>query len=310
MEKKFICDTLQIMDFKSGFISIIGAPNVGKSTLLNALLSQKVAITSAKPQTTRYKIKGVLHLPEAQIIFVDTPGIHDASIPYNKYMVQLAIETLEEVDVVLLMIEPFPKGLKDGHYIIDTYLSQINKPSILLINKVDKISKPQLLPIIEEFNKIYPFKAIIPISAKKEAGLEDVIKEILKYLPEGPQYYPEDFITDQSERQITAEIIREKIINATREEIPYVVAVTVEEFREIPEKEMLYIRAVIHVERQSQKGIIIGKKGQKLKSIGQAAREELELIWGQKVFLDLFVRVEPNWRQNPKVWGQLRLKMQ
>ncbi|MCD6319615.1 MAG: GTPase Era [Candidatus Desulfofervidaceae bacterium] len=297
------------MAFKSGFVSIIGAPNVGKSTLLNALLQQKVAITSPRPQTTRHRIRGILHLPEAQIVFVDTPGIHDASIPYNKYMVQLAVETLQEVDVILFMIEPFPKGLEDGRHIIGTYLSQLDKPCILLINKVDKIAKPQLLPIMDEFSKLYPFKAIIPISAKKQAGLEDILKETLSYLPEGPQYYPEDYITDQTERQIVAEIIREKIIHATRDEIPYCVAVTVEEFREVPEKNMIYIRATIHVERDSQKGIIIGKRGQKLKSIGQAAREEIELILGQKVFLDLFVRVQESWRRDPRAWAQLGLKV-
>ena len=297
------------MGFKSGFVSIIGAPNVGKSTLLNALLQQKVAITSPKPQTTRHRIRGILHLENAQIIFVDTPGIHDASIPYNKYMVQLAVETLQEVDLILLMIEPFPKGLADGRHIISTYLTQVDKPCILLINKIDKIAKPELLPIIDEFSKLYPFKALIPISAKKQAGLEDVLKEILQYLPEGPQYYPEDFITDQTERQIVAEVIREKIIYSTRDEIPYSVAVTVEEFKEIPEKDMIYINATIHVEKDSQKGIIIGKGGQKLKSIGKAAREEIELILGKKVFLDLFVRVQSNWRRDPRVWGQLGLKV-
>ncbi len=297
------------MSFKSGFVSIIGAPNVGKSTLLNALLQQKVAITSPKPQTTRHRIRGILHLENAQIIFVDTPGIHDASIPYNKYMVQLAVETLQEVDLILLMIEPFPKGLADGRHIISTYLTQVDKPCILLINKIDKIVKPELLPIIDEFSKLYPFKALIPISAKKQAGLEDVLKEILQYLPEGPQYYPEDFITDQTERQIVAEVIREKIIYSTRDEIPYSVAVTVEEFKEIPEKDMIYINATIHVEKDSQKGIIIGKGGQKLKSIGKAAREEIELILGKKVFLDLFVKVQSNWRRDPRVWGQLGLKV-
>ncbi len=297
------------MSFKSGFVSIIGAPNVGKSTLLNALLQQKVAITSPKPQTTRHRIRGILHLENAQVIFVDTPGIHDASIPYNKYMVQLAVETLQEVDLILLMIEPFPKGLADGRHIISTYLTQVDKPCILLINKIDKIAKPELLPIIDEFSKLYPFKALIPISAKKQAGLEDVLKEILQYLPEGPQYYPEDFITDQTERQIVAEIVREKIICSTRDEIPYSVAVTVEEFKEIPEKDMIYINATIHVEKDSQKGIIIGKGGQKLKSIGKAAREEIELILGKKVFLDLFVRVQSNWRRDPRVWGQLGLKV-
>ena len=288
---------------------IVGLPNVGKSTLLNALLQQKVAITSPKPQTTRHRIRGILHLENAQIIFVDTPGIHDASIPYNKYMVQLAVETLQEVDLILLMIEPFPKGLADGRHIISTYLTQVDKPCILLINKIDKIAKPELLPIIDEFSKLYPFKALIPISAKKQAGLEDVLREILQYLPEGPQYYPEDFITDQTERQIVAEVIREKIIYSTRDEIPYSVAVTVEEFKEIPEKDMIYINATIHVEKDSQKGIIIGKGGQKLKSIGKAAREEIELILGRKVFLDLFVRVQSNWRRDPRVWGQLGLKV-
>jgi GTP-binding protein Era len=224
-------------------------------------------------------------------------------------MVQLAVETLQEVDLILLMIEPFPKGLADGRHIISTYLTQVDKPCILLINKIDKIAKPELLPIIDEFSKLYPFKALIPISAKKQAGLEDVLREILQYLPEGPQYYPEDFITDQTERQIVAEVIREKIIYSTRDEIPYSVAVTVEEFKEIPEKDMIYINATIHVEKDSQKGIIIGKGGQKLKSIGKAAREEIELILGRKVFLDLFVRVQSNWRRDPRVWGQLGLKV-
>ncbi len=297
------------MSFKSGFVAIIGAPNVGKSTLLNALLQQKVAITSSKPQTTRYKIRGILNLEDAQIVFVDTPGIHDASIPYNKYMVQLAVESLQEVDLIILIIEPFPKGLEDGKYIIGTYLSQIKKPCLLLINKVDKIAKPELLPIIDEFSKLYPFKAIIPISAKKQAGLEDVIKEILQYLPEGPQYYPEEYITDQTERQIVAEIIREKIIHTTRDEIPYSIAVTVEEFREVPEKDMIYINATVHVEKESQKGIIIGKGGQKLKAIGKAAREEIELVLGKKVFLELFVRVQANWRRDPRAWAQLGLKI-
>jgi len=296
------------MAFKSGFVSIIGAPNVGKSTLLNALLQQKIAITSTKPQTTRHKIKGILNLPEMQLIFIDTPGIHEASIEYNKYLVKLAVETLQEVDVILFMIEPFPWGLSDGKKIISTYLSQVKVPCILLINKVDKIAKPQLLPIIEEFNKLYPFKATLPISAKKQAGLEDILKEIAAYLPEGPRYYPEGLVTDITERQLIAEIIREKAIEYTKEEVPYSIATVVEEYREIPEKKMVYIGAVIYVEKDSQKGIIIGKKGKMIKDIGQVSRKEIENLLGCKVYLELFVRVKPHWRRDPRTWAELGLK--
>ncbi len=296
------------MAFKSGFVSIIGASNVGKSTLLNALLRQKIAITSSKPQTTRHKIKGIVNLPDIQLIFIDTPGIHDATIEYNKYLVKLAVETLQEVDVILFMIEPFPWGLKDGKKIISTYLNQIEVPCILLINKVDKIAKPQLLPIIEEFDKLYPFKAILPISAKKQAGLEDILKETTAYLPEGPRYYPEGLFTDITERQLVAEIIREKAINSTREEVPHSIATEVEEFRDIPDKNMFYIAATIYIEKASQKGIIIGKKGKMIKDIGQLSRKEIEGLLGRKVYLDLFVRVKSYWRRDPRTWVELGLK--
>jgi GTP-binding protein Era len=223
-------------------------------------------------------------------------------------MVQLAVETLEEVDVILLVVNPFPKDLKEARHIIDVYLSKVKKPCFLLINKVDKIAKTDLLPIIDGFSKVYNFEAIIPLSAKKEIGLLDTLKKILVCLPQGPKYYDEDLITDQTERQIAAETIREKIVNSTREEVPYCVAVSVEEFEEWTQKQMFYISAIIYVERDSQKGIIIGKKGQKLKSIGQAARKELEFIFGKRLFLRLFVRVQPKWRHDPKVWRKLGLK--
>lgn len=296
------------MTFRSGFVSIVGASNVGKSTLLNALLRQKIAITSPKPQTTRHKIKGILNLPHMQLIFIDTPGIHEATIEYNKYLVKLAVETLQEVDVILFMIEPFPRGLNDGKKIISTYLNQLKVPCILLINKVDKIAKPQLLPIIEEFDRLYPFKAILPISASKNAGLEDVLRETAAYLPQGPRYYPEGLTTDITERQLVAEIIREKVINSTREEVPHSIATMVEEFRDIPQKEMVYIAATIYVEKASQKGIIIGKKGKMIKDIGQLSRKEIESLLGHKVYLDLSVRVKSYWRRDPRTWVELGLK--
>jgi len=282
--------------FKSGFISIIGRPNAGKSTLLNALLGEKISIVSEKPQTTRNVIRGVKNLPDCQIVFVDTPGIHKGRGLLNEFMVREALASLRDVDGVLYIVEADRKISDDDQYIIKG-LKDLKCPVILCINKVDKVNKLKLLPLIEEYSRLYPFKEIVPISALKHDNLQALMNVIAGILPEGPRYFPEDVITDQPERFVAAEIIREKVFLFTREEIPYSVAVTIESFKE--KDGVISITATINVERDSQKGIIIGKGGGMLKRIGTEARLDIEKLLGSKIYLELFVRVQEDWTRSP-----------
>ncbi len=283
--------------FKSGFVAIVGAPNVGKSTLLNQLLGQKVAITSEKAQTTRNRILGVAHLPQAQLIFLDTPGIHRAKGPLNVRIVDVALKVLGAADLVLFIADAASPD-KAADQIILQSLKKKNLPVVLAINKVDLVKKRKLLPLMDRWRNAYPFKAIVPISALERIQMDELLAEMVAVLPEGPKYYPDDSVTDMPERFIAAEMIREKVFRLTGEEIPYAVAVTVESFKERPEKNLIDIQATIHVERESQKPIIIGKGGGMLKRIGTHAREEIEHMVGCKVFLTLWVRVQKNWTRD------------
>ncbi|MCK4839955.1 MAG: GTPase Era [Desulfobulbaceae bacterium] len=284
---------------KSGVVALIGPPNVGKSTLLNCLLGQKISIVSPKPQTTRNRILGILNGPDHQIIMLDTPGIHEAHNPLNIEMVKIALETLSDVDVILFMIDvtmPLPTPKKD----MTKYLAGSKKPVILLINKIDLESREKLLPILTAYKSLYPFETIIPLSAMKDDGTDILMEEIIKRMPTGPRLYPEDIPTDSSERFIVTEIIREKIFLQTRQEVPYSTAVTVDRFKENDRKKIVTIDATIHVEQKSQKGIIIGKNGTMLKKIGTAARHDIAHLIGHKVLLRLWVKVDKNWTKNPR----------
>jgi GTP-binding protein Era len=285
--------------YKSGFIALIGAPNVGKSTLMNALLGQKVSIVSSRPQTTRNRIVGVKHLPEGQFVFLDTPGILEPKGLLNQALVRAALKTVSDVNLVLLLIEPF-RGAAPISVELAKKLVEIKPPVFLIINKIDRIDKSDLLPLIDQMAKVNIFKEIIPISALKRQGLDILEEKIFEALPEGPPFFPEDMVTDLSERFLVGEIIREKVFRLTSREVPYAVAVTVESFKERPDKPLIHIQATIHVERDSQKGILIGRGGAKLKTIGQQAREDMEKLLGMKVFLEVWVRVEKNWSQDPR----------
>jgi GTP-binding protein Era len=291
---------------KSGIVALVGPPNVGKSTLLNNLLGQKISIVSPKPQTTRNRILGILNAPEYQIVMLDTPGIHEAHSPLNQEMVKIAIETLSEVDVLLFMIDvtfPLPSPKKES--LAATHLKTTKAPAILLINKVDLQDKTKLLPIIKSYQNVYPFKAILPISALQNDGTNLVIQEILDLLPYGPRLYPEDIPTDSTERFIVAEMIREKIFLQTGQEVPYATAVTVDSFHEDEQKKLVTIDATIFVEKASQKSIIIGKGGKKLKEIGQAARHDIETLLDQRVMLKLWVKIKKNWTKDTNFLTEL-----
>jgi|SRR3990167_312288 len=278
--------------FRSGFISVIGRPNVGKSTLINAVTGMKIAAVSDKPNTTRNRILGIKTLPGAQLVFIDTPGIHKARGRLGKAMVHTAMSAIHEADVIMMMIEvkdPFGKG---DRFIIEN----LPKPAILVINKIDTVKKGDILGIIDESRRFEgKFLEVIPISARNADGIGDLLDTVVKYMPEGPRYFPEDMVTDQPERFLAAEFIREKIFQLTREEIPYKTAVVIEEFKDVPEKELVRISALIYVERVNHKGIIIGKKGEMLKTIGSQAREDIERVLGTKVFLELWVKVSERW---------------
>lgn len=290
--------------FKSGFIGIIGRPNVGKSTLLNVLIGEKIAITTHKPQTTRNRIMGIKNMENAQLIFLDTPGIHRAKTPLNRFMVSEAMDTFRSADVLLFLVEA-PAGVhRDDIFIIDS-LKNIRLPVILIINKIDLVQKPLLLPLIDEFQKLFSFSSIIPVSALTGDGISIILDEVLKLLPEGPKYFPDDMMTDRTERFIAAEIIREKIILLTHQEIPYATAVVVERFQEVEERNVIIISAVINVAKDSQKGIIIGKNGSMLKEIGKRARIDLEKFFNSKIYLELFVRVKKDWPQDPRMLREL-----
>ncbi|MDP2682922.1 MAG: GTPase Era [Deltaproteobacteria bacterium] len=295
--------------FKSGFVSIIGRPNVGKSTLLNTILGEKIAIVSPKPQTTRNRIRGIKNMEDAQIIFLDTPGIHSDKGYLNEFMIREAISAIEDVDVIIYLVEASKTLEKDDSLIIDN-LRRIKSPVLLGINKTDITRKDNILPLINEYSKLYPFKEIIPISATRGEGIETLVKLVVELLPEGPKYFPEDILTDLPERFIVAEIVREKIFKLTRQEIPYSTAVVIDSFKENPKlvpagnkqgKGLVSISATINVERDSQKGIIIGKGGKMLKEIGTLARIDIEKLLGAKVYLELFVKVEKDWTKDKKL---------
>ncbi len=288
--------------YKSGYVSLIGRPNVGKSTLLNTILGEKVAIVTPKPQTTRNRIMGIKTLPDVQIIFIDTPGIHKPQQKLGESMNRLAYESLEEVDIVLFMVEPQMPGSGDL-FVLDR-IKQVSKPVFLLINKVDTVKKPELLPIIEAYSNLHSFKEIIPLSALKSNGIDELIETITKYIPEGPKLYPDDIITDQVERFMVSEIIREKIIEATREEVPYSSAVEVVNWEE-REDGVVFIQANIYIEKEGQKGIIIGKQGSRLKSIGTRARHDIENLLGTRIFLELWVKIRKDWRSDERTLREL-----
>lgn len=285
--------------FKSGFVAIVGAPNAGKSTLLNHLLGQKISITSKKPQTTRNRILGVLDRPRAQFVFLDTPGVHRASKPLNVRIVDVALAALADVDLILVMADATAPRTDAEQYLARKLKAQ-QTPCVLALNKIDKVPKTELLLQIEAWSKQFDFKAIVPISALHGQQVEDLVAAMEAALPIGPPLYPPGSLTDMPERFIAGEMIREKAIRLTGEEVPYAVAVIVDDFREEKEGKLIRIHATLHVERDSQKGIIIGKGGRKLKEIGQAARKEIERMVGTRVFLKLFVRVQKNWSKDTK----------
>ena len=290
--------------FKSGFISILGRPNVGKSTLFNRLLGDKIAIVAEKPQTTRNRILGIRNIEGAQLIFLDTPGIHRGRSPLNERMVRTAIASGRDADILLFLIEAtFPVIEQDGKVIAS--LRGSRGVPILVINKIDSVKKKSLLPIMDRYRKLHPFKEIIPVSALTGEGIDVLLDEMIQVLPESHPYYSEDIVTDQTERFWISEIIREKVIRRSYQEIPYSTAVTIDEFKEHPEKNLVVIKATIHVERDSQKRILIGKGGQKLKKIGEDARKEAEAFWGTRVFLELWVNVEEGWTRDPRALNRL-----
>jgi GTPase len=283
--------------FKSGFVSLIGRPNAGKSTLLNALVGQKVAIVADKPQTTRTSIQGVLTLPEAQVVFIDTPGIHKADTPLNKRLMDAVRAALEQRDLLLFLVDAArPFGEQDRHAV--DLARKTNTPVILVLNKIDILKEKQrLLDLIEKYKAVYDFADYIPVSAKRGDGLDDLRRAILERLPEGPAYFPEDHVTDQPERFLAAELVREKVLLATRQEVPHSVAVIVDRWEEMPNLTRIY--ATIRVEREGQKAIVIGAGAAMLKKIGTLARQEMERLFGVKIYLDLHVRVQPGWREKP-----------
>ena len=284
-------------NFKSGFVAIIGRPNVGKSTLMNHLIGQKIAITSKKPQTTRNRIQTVYTCEDGQIVFLDTPGIHKAKNKLGEYMVNVAEQTLRDVDVVLWLVEPTTYiGAGEKH--IADQLEKINLPVILVINKVDTIKKEEVLQVIDTYRKLYDFAEIIPASALRGQNTDDIIQSWFKYMTYGPMFYDEDTVTDQPQRQIVAEVIREKALHALDEEIPHGIAVTIEKMRERKGQHIVDIEATIICERDSHKGIIIGKQGTMLKKIGSNARFEIEKMLEEKVNLKIWVKVRKDWRDS------------
>ncbi len=290
--------------FRAGYIAIVGRPNVGKSTLLNRILGEKVAIVSPKPQTTRNRITGIRTTPGAQIVFLDTPGIHQGHSLMNRRMVDTALQTLDEVDGVIWLLDAQDKIKQEEERIAET-LRGVETPVLILLNKIDLVSKGKLLPLMERCAQLLPGKEIVPVSALRGEGITLILDLVEKWLPEGTPFFTEGEYTDQSERFLASEIVREKVFLLTREEIPYGVAVTIDEFTEKQEKNLIVIAATIHTERDSHKGILIGKRGAMLKEIGKQAREELETLLGCRIFLELFVRVDPDWTQNPHLLTEM-----
>ena len=289
----------QHADFKSGFVSILGAPNAGKSTLLNRMLGEKISITSKKPQTTRNRILGVLHRTKSQMVFFDTPGVFQAKDKLNVRIVDTALTALGDADLILVVVDISSPDPNAERYLVKRLKSQ-TQPVVLAMNKIDLIEKSGLLEIIAKWSSVYGFKDVVPISAQHGTQVEDLITAMEKILPNGPPFFPEDTLTDVSERFIVAELIREQVFRMTGEEIPYATAVTVDTFKAKKEGRLISIEATIHLERDSQKGIVIGKHGGKLKQIGTRSREQIEQLLGTKVFLKLFVRIQKNWRKDTK----------
>jgi len=286
-----------VISFKSGFIAIIGSSNVGKSTLINTIIGEKVSIVTPKPQTTRNRIVGIKNLPQGQLIFMDTPGIHLTRKKFNVHLVKTAQSVFRESDIILVMVEATQSLPGDEFDYVRKGLRKIKKPVFLLINKIDLIEKRALLPLIDAFRTFTHFREIIPISALTGSGVDQLEKSLLNYLPEGPRFFPENVYTDQSERFLAAEIIREKTFLLVRKEIPYSIAVEINEFKERRDG-VVFIRVSVWVEKQSQKGILIGKQGRMLKEIGKRSREEIEKFLNCKVYLDLWVTVKKNWTLN------------
>nr|WP_289036731.1 GTPase Era [uncultured Allobacillus sp.] len=282
-------------NYHSGFIAIIGRPNVGKSTFMNHVIGQKVAIMSDKPQTTRNKIQGVLTTDSYQMIFIDTPGIHKPKHRLGDFMVKSSIDTLNEVDAIMFMVNA-KEGYGKGDEFIIEKLKNISQPVLLVINKIDEVHPDELLPLIDQYREKLPFAEVVPISALHGNNVERLLEVLVDQLPEGPQYYPEDHVTDHPERFIISELIREKVLHHTREEIPHSVAVIIESIKKQEHKEIIDVQATVIVERKSQKGIIIGKQGNMLKQIGTEARKDIETLLGSKVFMELWVKVQKDWR--------------
>ena len=296
-------------NIRSGMVAIVGPPNAGKSTLMNHLLGQKISIVSHKPQTTRNRILGVVNGDSYQIVLIDTPGLHKARQPLNREMVRIAMESLNEVDAILYMIDislPLPEKIEqEKNKEMMEQMDGVVAPVILVLNKVDLLEKESLLPMMQRYSELYPFHSVMPLSALTGEGTEGVVDELLGILPLGPRYFPEDIPTDVSERFLVAEIVREKVFLLTGQEIPYSCAVTIESFQEDDTKHMTTIHASIVLERSSQKGIVIGKGGKKLKSIGTAARKDIEKMLGQKVLLKLWVKVKKNWSKDERFLKEL-----
>jgi len=293
------------MNFKSGFVTIIGRPNVGKSTLVNYLIGEKISITSPRPQTTRNSIKAIYTEDKGQIIFVDTPGIYKTKNDLDKFMVNQAYKSLEGIDVIIFMLDA-TDSFKKGDQIIYNQIKNSSNPFLVVLNKIDKVKKKELPNILKEYNKRIE-ENIVPISSKTGRNVKNLINEIFDFLPEGPQYYPDDMITDQIEQFIIAEMIREKTFYLLREEVPFGIAVVIEEMKERKDKTM-YIRANIYVEKKSHKGIIIGKNGKMLKKIGTRARKDIEKLLQQKVYLDLWVKIEKDWRDDENLLKRMGYK--
>lgn len=290
------------MAFKSGFVAIVGRPNAGKSTLVNTLIGRKVAIVSPKPQTTRNRIQGILNRDDAQIVLVDTPGIHKPANVLSRQMMDELQHALDGIDVLSLVVDASADFGAGDRFSIE-WAQRFHGPVFLVLNKVDRVKKPQLLPLIDRYRRLADFEEIFPISALSGEGCFDLANAWLGRLPEAPPFFPSDQFTDQPERFLAAELIREKAILATREELPHAIAVLVDSFDET--ENLIKIRATLYVEREGQKGILVGKAGETIKKIGIQARKELESIFGAKIFLELFVKVQSNWRQNSAMVRQL-----
>lgn len=289
--------------FKSGFVAVVGRPNVGKSTLINALIDDKIVIVSDKAQTTRNRIVCVYTDEKKQIVFMDTPGIHKPKHKLGEFMVDQAVDSLREVEAVLFVVAANEKRGPGDNFVIEQ-LRKVNVPVFLIVNKIDTIEKQDLLEAIVSYENSYPFEAVVPISAKEKDNIEEVVNLLEKHLPEGPKYFPDDMITDQPERLIISDIVREKILLQTHDEIPHAIAVDVDEMK-TREDGTTYVRATIYVERDSQKGIIIGKQGAMLKTIGRQARGDVERLLATKVFLDLWVKVKKDWRNKSGMLSEL-----